>query len=125
VLAGIGFGFHHQRRAELRTTAQYVDSTAERIDHAYDAAVCFAMVVLILVSGLSAGLAGYTFFSPPGHGDVVRDVAGGQALTYGGLALAAWLIFRARFWAIRGGRPDREIDDNLDDPRVAEVEDLA
>jgi hypothetical protein len=106
LFAGIGFGFHHQRRAELRTKAGFSESAAARVDRAYDAAACFAMIVLIFLGGLIADLAAYTFFAPPQNGDVVRDISGGQALANGALVVAAWLIFRARFWSIRGGRPD-------------------
>lgn len=123
LFGAIGFGFHHQRRAELRTKLEFTGSAAERVDRAHDAAVCFAMIVLIFIGALIAGVAGYTFFAPPNHGDTVRDVAGGQLLSYGLLVLVAFLIFRSRFWAIRGGRPESDgEDDDINRVPVVEID---
>lgn len=112
VMAG-SFGFHARRRAELvATTAP--GGTVDRVDRAYRAAVCFAMVSLAAVGGLLAGNAGYNFFSQPfaaANGDRVRDLAMGSLLAYGALVLAAGLVFRANVWAIRGN--DRTRDDDL------------
>ena len=105
VMAG-SFGFHSRRRSELiATTAP--GGTADRVDRAYRAAVCFAMVSLAAVAGLLAGNAGYIFFSQPvsvANGDQLRDLAMGSLLAYGALVLVAGLVFRANVWAIRGER---------------------
>ena len=66
------------------------------------------MLVPMFIGALVAAAAGYTFLSPPNHGDEVRDLAGGQLLSYGGLVVIAFFIFRARFWSIRGLDPEAD-----------------
>jgi hypothetical protein len=115
VLMGASLGFHTQRRAELLAVVPR-GSTPERIERAYRAAVCFAMVSLVAVGGVLAGNAGYNFFSQPvagGRGDELRDLAMGSLLAYGGLVLVAGLIFRANVWAIRGN-DESSIDPDAD-----------
>ena len=116
-LAAITSVFHHRRRAELRANASFSGSAAARVDRAADAAICFTMLALMFIGGLVAAAAGYTFFSPPNHGDEVRDLAGGQLLSYGGLVVIAFLIFRARFWGIRRQEPEA----NDGEPPLAEL----
>ena len=105
-LAAIIYLFHHRRRAELRASANFSGSAAARVDRAADAAICFTMIVLMFIGALVAAAAGYTFFSPPNHRDEIRDLSGGQLLSYGGLVVVAFFIFRARFWGIRGQDPE-------------------
>ena len=81
-------------------------SATARVDRAADAAICFTMIVLMFIGALVAAAAGYTFFSPPNHRDEIRDLSGGQLLSYGGLVVVAFFIFRARFWGIRGQDPE-------------------
>jgi hypothetical protein len=110
---GGSFVFHSRRRAEFLTDSAENESIG-RIDRAYRAGVCFAMLALAAVAALVAGAAGYTFFSEPiaaALADQNRDLAMGSLLAYGGLVLVAGLIFRAHFWAIRGNdeTPEPEV----------------
>lgn len=108
VIAAIVFGFHAQRRRELGQGDRPPDDVVERVERAYLAGVCFAMVSLALTAAIGAGSSAVTFFSPPNHGDYARDLAGGTLLSDGGLVLVAFLIFRSRFWAIRRGQLEHD-----------------
>lgn len=104
VFAAIVFGFHTQRRRELRAAHQDQASGATRVDRAYLASVCFAMVTIVLQSAILIGGSAIAFFDT--KQDYSRDVAAGTLIGYGLAALVAFLIFRTHFWAIRGRSPD-------------------
>ncbi len=104
VLAAIVYGFHTQRRRELHSSGSDATSASSRVGRAYLASVCFAMVVVILRSGLMAGNAVVEFLDPTD--DHSKDLAAGTLIGYGLAALVAFLIFRTHFYAIRGRSPD-------------------
>ena len=100
VLAAIVYGFHTQRRRELQAIEGNETGASGRIGRAYLASVCFAMVMIVLRSALVAGVAAVEFIDTTD--DHTRDIAAGTLIGNGLAALAAFLIFRSHFWAIRG-----------------------
>lgn len=120
VLMGAAFSYHARRRTEL-AAAESTHPTIGRIDRAYRAAVCFAMLTLIAIGALVAGSGGYDFFAEKiGSTDKVRDLAMGSFLSYAGLVLVAGIVFRLNVWSIRGGR--QGWDDDIDRVPLVELD---
>ncbi len=118
LMAGV-FTYHARRRREL-AAAEHPHLAIARIDRAYRASVCFAMVSLIAIGALVAGSAGYDFLAEPvGSSGEFRDQSMATLLAFGGLVLAAGLVLRANLWAMRGGAGEAE-----GEPELADLEDV-
>ena len=117
-LMGAGFAYHARLRSDL-AASETTNATVTRVERAYRAGACFAMLSLIAIGALVAGSAGYDFFAEQiGSTDRLRDLAMGSFVSYGALVLLGGAVFRLNISTIRG----RFDNDHFGDPPIAELD---